>query len=290
MRNLIKIETKQDKKRINQMVKRTQKQLIEENRLGLRKSSSGRPMSLDEEDEKFILNCIESKSTAHGRRHDAVMYLHHRVKKADFLKLANYNRLARGLKPIKSATTVYNRGRPKYRNSIQARRHLGLGLFCSKKPPKAESNDNELTHHQRAHKKNILTYLCGPETASGDGHEFNFIISQDEKAYICPGTSTGMRGARNETVIQPADSTQARSLPKYDFPLYMVNATPATHRIMNMKVETVQEKEDLCITDDDTIVFMRPKYFGGPSADMWGSESMKMRYTILDCLKLNHEH
>ena len=129
MRNLIKIETKQDKKRINQMVKRTQKQLIEENRLGLRKSSSGRPMSLDEEDEKFILNCIESKSTAHGRRHDAVMYLHHRVKKADFLKLANYNRLARGLKPIKSATTVYNRGKPKYRNSIQARRHLGLGLF-----------------------------------------------------------------------------------------------------------------------------------------------------------------
>ena len=177
VRNLIKIETKQDKKRINQMVKRTQKQLIEENRLGLRKSSSGRPMSLDEEDEKFILNCIESKSTAHGRRHDAVMYLHHRVKKADFLKLANYNQLARGLKPIKSATTVYSRGRPKYRNSIQARRHLGLGLFCSKKPPKAESNDNELTHHQRAHKKNILTYLCGPETASDDGHEFNFMWS-----------------------------------------------------------------------------------------------------------------
>ena len=159
VRNLIKIETKQDKKRINQMVKRTQKQLIEENRLGLRKSSSGRPMSLDEEDEKFILNCIESKSTAHGRRHDAVMYLQHRVKKANFLKLANYNRLARGLKPIKSATTVYNRGRPKYRNSIQARRHLGLGLFCSKKPPKAESNDNELTHHQRAHKKNIHIYV-----------------------------------------------------------------------------------------------------------------------------------
>ena len=79
-------------------------------------------------------------------------------------------------------------------------------------------------------------------------------------------------------VIQPADSTQARSLPKYDFPLYMVNATPATHHIMNMKVETVQEKEDLCITDDDTIVFMCPKYFGGPSADMWGSESMKTRY------------
>ena len=96
-----------------------------------------------------------------------------------------------------------------------------------------------------------------------------------------------MRGARNETVMQPADSTQARSLAKYDFPLYMVNASPATHRIMNMKVETVQETEDLCITDDDTIVFMRPKYFGGPSADMWGSESMKMRYNNIGLFEVN---
>ena len=177
--------------------------MIQENRLGLRKASTGRPLSLDDEDEQFILSCIESKSTAHRRRHDSVMYLHHRVKKSDFLKLANYNRISRGLKPIKSATTVYNRGRPKNQRSIQAKHHLGLGLFCMKKPPKAEGNDNELTHHQRAHKKNILTYLCGPETKTGDGHGFNFIISQDEKAYICPGTSTGMRGARNEKIVQP---------------------------------------------------------------------------------------
>ena len=30
-----------------------------------------------------------------------------------------------------------------------------MGLFCTKKPPKSSDNDNEIIHHQRAHKKNI---------------------------------------------------------------------------------------------------------------------------------------
>ena len=58
----------------------------------MREASSGRSKSLDEEDEKFIQGCIENKATSHGRRHDAVLYMNHRVKKNDFLKLANYSR------------------------------------------------------------------------------------------------------------------------------------------------------------------------------------------------------
>ena len=50
-------------------------------------------------------------------------------------------------KPIKSATTVYNRGRPQNKRSIQAKSHLGIGLFCTKKSPKTEVNDNELTYN-----------------------------------------------------------------------------------------------------------------------------------------------
>ena len=134
-------------KKIKEMVNRTQKQLINENSLGHRKKSTGRPLSMDEDDEKFVLDCIESKSTAHGRRDDSVIYLNHRVKKMDF------NRLQRNLKPIKSSTTVFNRARPANKRSHQAKRYLGLGLFCGKKPPKVESNENELTHHQRAYKK-----------------------------------------------------------------------------------------------------------------------------------------
>ena len=103
---------------------------------------------MDEEDKEFVAKCIENKATAHGRCHDSVMYMHHRVKKSDFLKLVNYNHVSRGLPTLKSATTVYNCSKPKNERSLQAKKHLGLGLFCAKKPPKAENNDNELTHHQ----------------------------------------------------------------------------------------------------------------------------------------------
>ena len=145
--------TKVRKTQLGQMIRRTQTKLIRNVRLGMRKKGSGRSLAMDDLDEQFVLNCIETKTTAHGRRQDQVMYTGRRVKKQDFLKLVNYHRLQRVKHPVKSATTVYNRGRPRNKRSIQAKNHLGMGLFCTKKPPKAESNENELTHHQRAHKK-----------------------------------------------------------------------------------------------------------------------------------------
>lgn len=119
-------------KGLRQMINRKYRKLVLENRVGMRKASSGRPQQIDEEDEQFILQCIEEKATAHGRRHDAVLYTGHRVKKKDFLKLANYSRMSRGLKPIKSATTVFYCGRLRNKRSMQAKKHLGLGLFCGK--------------------------------------------------------------------------------------------------------------------------------------------------------------
>ena len=106
------------------------------------------------EDEEFIARSIEETCTAHGRRHDTVLYSHHRVKKQHFLSLANYNLHRRGKKLIKSATTVLNRGRPKNINSRAAKAHCGKSLFCSKKPPKTESESGLATHHQRAHIRN----------------------------------------------------------------------------------------------------------------------------------------
>ena len=76
--------------------------------------------------------------------------MNHRVKKRDFVKLANFSRIKRGLKPTKSSTTVFNSARPQNKRSSQAKKHIGLGLFCSKKPPKLQENDNLLTHYQRA--------------------------------------------------------------------------------------------------------------------------------------------
>ena len=117
--DLINEETSQQRK-LSSMVSRTLSKIIEVERLKLRKLGSGRKQVLDEIDEKFIADCISSKATAHGRRKDAVLYLHHRVKKRDFLQLANYSRIQRGYQPIKSATTVFNRAQPKNVRSRQA--------------------------------------------------------------------------------------------------------------------------------------------------------------------------
>ena len=63
------------KKRI---LNRCKKNII---RLKLRKLGSGRTSSMDLTDEQFLVESITEKATAHGRRHDSVMYLNHRVKK-----------------------------------------------------------------------------------------------------------------------------------------------------------------------------------------------------------------
>ena len=152
-----------ERKRIGEMIQRTSLRLIKENRIGLRKKSSGRPLSMDQSDEEFLLNCIETNTTAHGRRDDQVMYTGHRVKKRDFVRLINYHRLQRNLRPIRSATTVYNRSRKHKIRSVQSKRHVGMGLFCTKKPPKTEDNENDLTHHQRSHKRNIMDFLWDAE-------------------------------------------------------------------------------------------------------------------------------
>ena len=183
-----KISLEEGGKNIKNMILHKKKQLILKNRLGMRKASSGRPLMMDEIDEKFLLQCIENKSTEHGRRTDSVMYVGRRVKKRDFLKLANMSRISRGLKPIKSATTVSNRARPKNKRSTQAKKHTGLGLFCCKKPPKLKDIDNLLTHHQRAFKKNILIQRT---IEPKEDESYNLFVSRDDKAYICPGTSTG---------------------------------------------------------------------------------------------------
>lgn len=179
---LLNKETKCDSYKYKKAVKRAAIKLLDEHRVKRRKLSTGRPTAMDESDEDFLAKCIAEKSTAHGRRHDVVMYLNHRVKKRHFLSLVNYNLLQRGKKLIRSATTVYNRSRPKNVRSLAAKQHRGKWLFCSKKPPKTEDSSVETTHHQRAHVKNAKLEVT---QESRDG---SLICSMDDKAYLRPGT------------------------------------------------------------------------------------------------------
>lgn len=148
-----------------------------------RKRSCGAPSLLDSDNEETIPKAIEEKSTAPGRRHDMVLYTNHRVKKKDFLSLANYYRFKQGKTRIKSATTLLNRARPRNARSIAARAHKGKWLFCAKKPPKTENNENVCPKHQRNHVCNVKQSMF-----SGNCKGEGLVISMDDKAYLRPGT------------------------------------------------------------------------------------------------------
>lgn len=128
----------------------------------------------------------------------------------------HHQRLA-GKKPLKSATTVWNRSRPRNVRSIQAKLHVGKGLFCTSKPPKAEDKDNESTHHQRAHVKNIKQFLF----KDADTAKYALLHSMDDKAYIRPGTSEGCEKTRRVRILNLVDEG-AKHLPKYDWPESLV--------------------------------------------------------------------
>ena len=123
------------KQKLKQMQKRKAVKMFEERRIKRRAiTKQGRPTLLDSDDEEFVAKSIEDKSIYHGRRHDLVMYTNRRVKKRDLLNIANYKLVCKNKKMIKSATTVYNRCKPRSIRSVQAKRHKGKELFCTKKP------------------------------------------------------------------------------------------------------------------------------------------------------------
>lgn len=111
------------RRKVQQVKRKIAQDLIDSNRVKKRKLDAGAPQLLDSEDEEFIANAIASKSTCHGRRHEATLFTNHRVKKRHFLSLAHYSLLRRGKKLIKSATTVTNSGKPKNVRSRAAKSH-----------------------------------------------------------------------------------------------------------------------------------------------------------------------
>ena len=197
------------RQRFKQASKKIARRLVLDNRLKLRKLGAGAPVLLDSEDKEFIAKAIESKSTAHGRRHDSTLYLNHRVKFDDLLSLANYSLAKRGKKLLRSASTVYLRSRPKQLNTIEGRRHVGKWLFCTKKPPKTESHSNETTHHQRAHIKLNRIDVFQQES---EFKELGVEISFDDKAYLRPGTDVGFCETKSGSIFQVADERKTTKI------------------------------------------------------------------------------
>lgn len=124
--DVLECNDKYSEQKFKAAIKRRARNLVDESRLRSRKAGAGAKRNLDEMDAELIAKAIEQKTTVHGRRHDMVMYYHKRLERDDLLSIANYHLLQRGKQMIKSATTVYNRSKPKRKRSIQARKHIGM--------------------------------------------------------------------------------------------------------------------------------------------------------------------
>ena len=147
IQKLYNIKTRHNKyneRQLKQAIKRTADRLIEENRVKRHRLGQGAHRKLDDEDESFVARCIENETSAHGRRHDKVLYTHKRVKKVNLLGIVNYNHIQRGLPLIKSASTVYNRGKARNIRSRQAKNHIGNNLFCTKKHQKQRTQQQSV--------------------------------------------------------------------------------------------------------------------------------------------------
>ena len=125
---------------------REAKNVVEGHRIKRRWLGQGRPNAIEEDEEEFLVRCIESKATYHGRRKETTMFINRRVRCKDLLKIVNARREEKGKAPLKSTTAVRNRSKPRRLGTVQSSKHLGKGLWGCKKPPKAEDLDNENTH------------------------------------------------------------------------------------------------------------------------------------------------
>ena len=244
-----------------------------EQRITRRSLGAGRKRELDSDDEEWLLKCIEDKATIHRRRHESVLYTHHRVKTRDLLNIANYRRYKQGKRLLRSVSSVATRARPTNKRSQQAKRHIGKGLWCSKKPPKMEDHGNECTHHQRKQVK-----LAKEIFFSATNEDASLCISMDDKAYLRPEISEGAKGARQQTILQPSDKTLARALPVHDYPEASVYITPSAFTLIRKKTEVVDDKVTLIADTDDSIVVVEPKASVLTNASTWALNSMRLRW------------
>ena len=176
---------------------------------------------------------------------------------------------------IRSATTIYNRSRPKNIRALQAKRHIGKGLFCFKKPPKTEDSYNENTHHQRSHVNNAKLFLFSSKHQK-EATKYAIIHSKDDEAYVRPGTCEGLEKTRNVKILTLSDSSRARKLPLHDFPEAKVYCTPAAHLIMRKATTEVEGSVEKLITQEDThFVFSRPKHYTPSHGTTWANEDIR---------------
>ena len=155
-------------------------------------------------------------------------------------------------------------------SSKAAKSHLGKWLFCAKKTPKTEYEQNECTRHQRKHVKNAKLSLFEKDN---DG----LVISMDDKAYLRPETDVGMRDIRAGKIYDVTDPEWSEKLPQHDFSNSQVHVTPLSFRFMSGHQKVIKGMTHPINDLDQTVVSVRPKYYIGSSGSVCASDTMLLR-------------
>ena len=110
--------------------------------------------------------------------------------------------------------------------------------------------------------------------------------SQDDKAYIRPGTSERFSNTQRGKIFTVTDEKRSRKLPKYDWPEKLVFQTQASHRIFTKEAVVQGEEEKLITAKDAFIVFIRPKAFVPSTGSTCRSEIVRIRHEFPDLFEL----
>ena len=121
---------------------------------------------------------------------------------------------------------------------------MGHGLFCTKRKTTLKAEDNY--NHQRGHCKNVQLYLFNDLSLA----KFAYIDSEDDKAYVRPGTSEGF------VRILSTSNSNERKLPKYDWPEKQMYQTPGAHTIIEKEVVSIEGEKTFLKTSDHYFVSM----------------------------------
>ena len=161
------------------------------------------------------------------------------------INIANLRLLQKGKAPLKSVSTAFNRSGPRSLRALQAKRHIGKGLFCLKKPPKVEDCSNENTHYipKRGHVNNINMSFFSPKKPGES--KLCYTRSVDDKAYTRPIWKFSLQ----RTFNIKKDS-------RYEWSEKLVYITPGSHRIFTKEgIEEEDGKETLSTAEDRHFLF-----------------------------------
>lgn len=121
-----------------------------------------------------------------------------------------------------------------------------------------------------------------------DGWRYGVEISYDDKAYVRPGTGTGMTSTASQKVSHTTEASgiQPRQLPMHAFYEPKFCQTPAAQRYMTRTVAVRDGTPELILDDDDTVFTIRPKAYVGSSGSAWASDHMRVHSKLPHLLEI----